>query len=54
VNEEAIDELLRRSAVRNDDLVIISKGDRSGVEGQTNLMRVMRVGEHVIGPKDKD
>jgi pyruvate kinase len=51
VNEEVIDELLRRSAVRNDDLVIITKGDRSGVEGQTNIMKVMRVGEHVL-PKD--
>ncbi len=54
VNEEAIDELLRRGAVRNDDLVIITKGDRSGVEGQTNLMRIMRVGEHVTDSKDKD
>ncbi len=54
VNEEAIDELLRRSAVRNEDLVIITKGDRSGVEGQTNLMRIMRVGEHIVGSTDKD
>lgn len=54
VNEQAIDELLRRSAVRKDDLVIITKGDRSGVEGQTNLMRVMRVGEHTTGPDQKD
>jgi pyruvate kinase len=54
VNEEAIDELLRRSAVRNEDLVIITKGDRSGVEGQTNLMRVMRVGEHIVSSIDKD
>ncbi|MFC1362475.1 MAG: hypothetical protein G8D61_02275, partial [gamma proteobacterium symbiont of Ctena orbiculata] len=30
------------------DLVIITKGDRSGVEGQTNIMKVMRVGEHVL------
>ena len=48
------EELLRRGAVRNDDLVIITKGDRSGVEGQTNLMRVMRVGEHVLGLDDAD
>jgi pyruvate kinase len=54
VNEEVIEELLRRGAVRNDDLVIITKGDRSGVEGQTNLMRVMRVGEHVVGAENKD
>jgi pyruvate kinase len=54
VNEEAIEELLRRGAVRNGDLVVITKGDRSGVEGQTNLMRVMRVGEHIIGPEYKE
>jgi pyruvate kinase len=51
VNEEVIDELLRRSAVRADDLVIITKGDRSGVEGQTNIMKIMRVGEHRL-PRD--
>ena len=51
VNEEVIDELLRRSAVRDDDLVIITKGDRSGVEGQTNILKIMRVGEHRL-PRD--
>jgi pyruvate kinase len=52
VNAEVIDELLRRGEVRENDLVIITKGDRSGVEGQTNLMKVMRVGEHVIPRSD--
>jgi pyruvate kinase len=51
VNEEVIDELLRRGEVRESDLVIITKGDRSGVEGQTNIMKVMRVGEHVLSDK---
>jgi pyruvate kinase len=51
VNEEVIDELLRRGEVRENDLVIITKGDRSGVEGQTNIMKVMRVGEHVLANK---
>ncbi len=46
VNEEVIEELLRRGTVRDGDLVIITKGDRSGVEGQTNIMKIMRVGEH--------
>ena len=54
VNEEVIEELLRRGAVRNGDLVIITKGDRSGVEVQTNLLRVMRVGEHVVGAENKE
>ncbi len=52
VNEEVIDELLRRGTVRDDDLVVITKGDRSGVEGQTNIMKVMRVGEHVLPRAD--
>jgi pyruvate kinase len=46
VNREVIEELLRRGTVRDGDLVIITKGDRSGVEGQTNIMKIMRVGEH--------
>jgi pyruvate kinase len=47
VNQEIIDELVRRGAVRTNDLVIITKGDRRGVQGQTNIMKIMRVGEHV-------
>ncbi|MCG6897086.1 MAG: pyruvate kinase [Thiocapsa sp.] len=52
VNCEVIDELLRRGTVRDGDLVIITKGDRSGVEGQTNIMKIMRVGEHKLLTKD--
>jgi len=48
VNREVIDELLRRGTVRDGDLVIITKGDRCGVEGQTNIMKIMRVGEHTL------
>jgi pyruvate kinase len=47
-NEEVIEELQRRGAVRNGDLVIITKGDLNGVEGGTNVMKVIRVGEHVL------
>lgn len=46
VNKEAVDELLRRGAVREGDLVIITKGDLTGVPGGTNVMKVIRVGEH--------
>jgi pyruvate kinase len=52
VNKEVIDELLRQGTVREGDLVIITKGDRSGVEGQTNIMKIMRVGEHALLTKD--
>ncbi|QIK37865.1 pyruvate kinase [Caldichromatium japonicum] len=52
VNSKVIDELLRRGTVQDGDLVIITKGDRSGVEGQTNIMKIMRVGEHRILNED--
>ena len=47
-NEEVIEELQRRGAVRNGDLVIITKGDLNGVKGGTNVMKVLKVGEHVL------
>jgi pyruvate kinase len=52
VNREVVEELKRRGAVQDGDLVIITKGDRKGVEGQTNIMKIMRVGEH--GDPDDD
>jgi len=52
VNREVIEELLRRGTVREGDLVVITKGDRSGVEGQTNIMKIMRVGEHALLTED--
>jgi pyruvate kinase len=48
VNREAIEELIRRGAVRNGDLVIITKGDLIGVHGGTNAMKIIRVGEHEV------
>ncbi len=45
VNKEAIDELMRRGAVRDGDLVIITKGDLMGVLGGTNAMKIVRVGD---------
>jgi len=45
---EVIEELLRHGTVVHGDLVIITKGDRNGVEGQTNIMKIMRVGEHKV------
>ncbi|HEC16441.1 MAG TPA: pyruvate kinase [Sedimenticola sp.] len=51
INQAIIDELLRRHAVEEGDVVIITKGDRSGVGGRTNTMKIMRVGDHVIPPQ---
>lgn len=48
VNKEAVDELLRRGTVREGDLVIITKGDLRGVPGGSNVMKVVRVGEHDV------
>ena len=47
LNREAIDELRRRGAVRDGDLVIITKGDLIGVHGGTNAMKIVKVGEMV-------
>jgi len=44
LNREALDELRRRGSVRDGDLVIITKGDLSGVKGGTNAMKVAVVG----------
>jgi pyruvate kinase len=45
VNMDAVDELKRRGAVRDGDLVIITKGDLMGVMGGTNAMKIVRVGD---------
>jgi len=45
VNREAVDELLRRGAVRDGDLVVLTKGDLMGVLGGTNALKIVRVGE---------
>ena len=50
VNREAVDELMRRGAVRDGDLVILTKGDLMGELGGTNAMKIIRVGEHGVEP----
>ena len=47
LNREAIDELRRRGAVRDGDLVIITKGDLMGIHGGTNAMKIVKVGDMV-------
>ncbi|WP_275097430.1 pyruvate kinase [Sedimenticola hydrogenitrophicus] len=46
INKAIVSEMLQRGAVRNGDLLIITKGDTSGVMGGTNVMKILRVGEH--------
>jgi pyruvate kinase len=45
VNHAAVNELVRRGAVREGDRIIITKGDLSGVAGGTNTMKIVKVGE---------
>lgn len=47
-NVEVIDELQRRGAVRDGDVVIITKGDLNGVPGGTNVMKIIRVGDVIV------
>lgn len=47
-NKEIIDELKRRGVVREGDLVIITKGDLTGIMGGTNAMKIIRVGSEVV------
>ncbi len=42
-----IDELKQKGVVRNGDCVIITKGDLRGLQGGTNNMKLVRVGEHM-------
>ena len=51
VNKAAVDELVRLGAVRNGDLVILTKGDLTGVHGGTNALKILRVGDLAV-PED--
>ena len=44
VNRAAVEELKKREAVRDGDLVIISKGDHMGIHGGTNSLKIVSVG----------
>lgn len=47
-NKEVVDELKRRGVVRDGDLVIITKGDLTGIHGGTNAMKIVKVGEELL------
>ncbi len=52
-NVEIIEEMRRRGAVRDGDIVIITKGDLTGVQGGTNVMKIVQVGEDYFDEKLK-
>lgn len=47
MNHSVVQELLRREAVCEGDLVIISKGDFVNVHGGTNTMKIVKVGDEI-------
>ena len=47
VNKAVIEELERHGVVSKGDQIIITKGDLSGVQGGTNAMKVIRVGDEI-------
>jgi len=47
MNHSVVQELVRREAVSEGDLVIISKGDFVNVHGGTNTMKIVRVGDDI-------
>jgi pyruvate kinase len=47
-NKEVVDELKRRGVVRDGDLVIITKGDLTGIHGGTNAMKIVKVGDELL------
>ena len=51
-NKEILDELLRRGTVRDGDLVLITKGDQREIQGGTNLMKILQVGDPSKVPPD--
>ncbi len=44
VNRLAVNELVKRGLVKEDDLVILTKGDHMGLLGGTNAMKILKVG----------
>jgi len=46
VNKEVVDELLSSGTVREGDVIIITKGDLTGVHGGTNTMKIVQIGNH--------
>ena len=55
IMKEAVDELLRRGAVRDGDLILVTRGETMGDAGGTNTMSIVRVGgglEQYVDPEE--
>ena len=49
INRKAVELMLEEGIVDNGDLVVVTKGDLSGIKGGTNQLKILRVGEHQNG-----
>ncbi len=47
INQGAVQTLVTRGIVKDDDLIIITKGDYVDVHGGTNTMKIVRVGQDI-------
>ena len=47
IKREAIDVLERRGYLKSGDMALITKGDQDGVNGMTNAMKIVTVGQVV-------
>jgi pyruvate kinase len=47
VNKDAVNVLTKLKVAKDNDLVIITKGDLAGIEGGTNAIKVVKVG-HLV------
>ncbi len=47
-NRIAVEQLLENGIVKEGDMVIVTKGDLLGIDGGTNMFKMIRVGEHEI------
>lgn len=45
LNKKAVDELVQRNILTENDLVILTKGDLIGVHGRTNSLKIVTVGD---------
>ena len=47
INHLAVEKLREYDAVENGDLVLITKGDFVNVQGGTNTLKIVRVGDEI-------
>ena len=46
-NRIAVEHLIERGQVKTGDSVIVTKGDLMGIDGGTNMLKIIRVGDHI-------